>query len=173
MMNTRNIKKSDIALSSIFVLAITISNLMIGWFGPWVSPINAFFLIGLDLSIRDHLHEKWNGSSKRMLLLISIAGALSFLFNPAVARIAIASLLAFVVSSMADFYVYRKLIDKNWLKKSNYSNVAGATVDSVIFPVAAFGVFPGIISIILLQSTAKIFGGGVWSLVIDRFRKRA
>jgi hypothetical protein len=38
-----------------YVVAITAANLTVAAFGPAVTPINAFFLIGLDLSLRNWL----------------------------------------------------------------------------------------------------------------------
>lgn len=43
----------------IYISALVIANLLVAHFGPWFSPINAFLLIGLDLSLRDYLHDKW------------------------------------------------------------------------------------------------------------------
>jgi queuosine precursor transporter len=40
----------------IYAAAMTLANLSIATWGPWVSPINAFVLIGLDLALRDWLH---------------------------------------------------------------------------------------------------------------------
>ena len=45
----------------IYLVAIVSANLLIIWFGPAVSILNAFFLIGLDLSLRDRLHDLWKG----------------------------------------------------------------------------------------------------------------
>lgn len=42
----------------IYAAAMTVANLTIAHFGPWVSPINAFVLIGLDLTLRDWLHMR-------------------------------------------------------------------------------------------------------------------
>ena len=41
-----------------YAAAMIAANLTIAAFGPWVSPINAFFLIGLDLALRDWLHVR-------------------------------------------------------------------------------------------------------------------
>jgi len=44
------------------------------------------------------------------------------------------------------------------------SNVVGAVVDSVIFPMLAFGAFPP--ALIALQSAAKVGGGAIWSVLL-------
>lgn len=41
-----------------YAAAMTSANLLVASFGPWVSPINSFFLIGLDLALRDFLHVR-------------------------------------------------------------------------------------------------------------------
>jgi len=41
-----------IAACLVYVFAMIGANLSVAAFGPWVSPINAFVLIGLDLTLR-------------------------------------------------------------------------------------------------------------------------
>lgn len=156
----------------VFVAAIATANLLVAYFGPWFSPINAFVLIGLDLSLRDWLHDKWRDQLWRMGLLIASAGVLSYLLNPAAGRIAVASTVAFTVAATVDALVYHRLIDLHWLKRSNGSNVAGAATDSMVFPLLAFGWFPGLPAIIALQFAAKVAGGGIWSVVLNPIRSR-
>jgi uncharacterized PurR-regulated membrane protein YhhQ (DUF165 family) len=52
------------------------------------------------------------------------------------------------------------------MKRSNISNVAGAAVDSLVFPTIAFGVLMP--HIVAMQFFAKIAGGFIWSLLINR-----
>ncbi|MBQ1761967.1 MAG: hypothetical protein IIZ92_03585, partial [Aquincola sp.] len=62
-----------------YAAAMTIANLAVAAFGPSVTPINAFVLIGLDLALRDWLHVRlkpW-----QMLALIACTGALTLLLN--------------------------------------------------------------------------------------------
>ena len=157
--------------AGIFVVAIVAANLTVAEFGPWVSPINAFVLIGLDLSLRDWLHDKWRSELWRMGALIGTAGIVSFLLNPAAGRIAVASAVAFTASALMDAVVYHRLIDLPFLKRANGSNIAGALTDSVLFPTVAFGLFPGIAAVIGLQFAAKTVGGGLWSVILARFRR--
>jgi hypothetical protein len=156
--------------AAIFVAAIALANLIVAWLGPWVSPINAFVLIGLDLSLRDWLHDKWRDQLWRMGALIATAGVLSYLLNPAAGRIAIASTAAFTIAATVDALVYHRLIDAKWLVRSNGSNVAGAAADSVAFPLIAFGPFPGVAVIIALQFAAKVSGGALWSVLLRKVR---
>lgn len=149
--------------SGIYIAALVLANLLVAWLGPWFSPINAFVLIGLDLSLRDKLHEQWQND--RLLLkmggLIAVASLVSYLLNPAAGSIALASFVAFALAMITDTIVYHYLRNKPWIIRSNGSNVAGAAVDSITFPTIAFGgLMPEIVA---LQFFAKVFGGSVWS----------
>jgi len=146
-----------------YVAAMTLANLSIAAFGPWVSPINSFIFIGFDLVLRDWLHVRlrvW-----QMGLLIAVTGVLTYLLNPAAAHIALASAVSFTAASCADWFAFSK-IKGTWLKRSVWSNTAGAAVDSVIFPTLAFGTLMPVI--VLLQFIAKVGGGAVWALAMNR-----
>ena len=149
----------------IYAAAMTLANLSIAHWGPWVSPLNALILIGLDLSLRDALHTRlrlW-----QMGALIAATGVLTYLLNPAAGMIAVASAVAFTVAAIVDCGVFVRL-PGSWLRRSNGSNVAGAAVDSILFPAIAFGLAPGIVPIIALQFAAKVAGGAAWAWVINR-----
>jgi len=163
--------KTRIAVT-VFVGAIIAANLLVAEFGPWFSPINAFVLIGLDLSLRDWLHDKWRDQLWRMGLLIASAGALSWLLNPAAGRVAVASTVAFTLAATFDALAYHRLIDRGWLARVNGSNLVGAGVDSIAFPLIAFGLFPGVAAVVALQFAAKACGGFVWSLALNPWRAR-
>lgn len=151
----------------IYLFALVLANLSVSYFGPWVSPINAFLLIGLDLSLRDKLHERWKDHLwSKMLALIVGAGAVSFVLNPAAMNIAVASVIAFIAAGLVDAFVYQRLVAKQWLIKSNASNAAGAAVDSLIFPTIAFGALMP--AIVVLQFVAKVAGGAMWSWVLKK-----
>ena len=152
---------------AIYLFALVLANLSVSYFGPWVSPINAFLLIGLDLSLRDKLHERWKDHLwSKMLALIIGAGVVSFVLNPAAMNIAVASVVAFIAAGLVDAFVYQKLLTKKWMIKSNASNASGAAVDSLIFPTIAFGsLMP---AIVLLQFFAKVAGGALWSWMLRK-----
>lgn len=153
----------------IFICALVAANLSVAMFGPWVSPINAFLLIGLDLSLRDKLHDQWNGDPVKIGSLIGVAGLLSYLINPASGMIAIASVCAFCASMVVDSVVYQKMKSHPWFVRANTSNMAGAATDSLIFPTIAFGSL--LWHIVLLQFVAKVFGGFVWCFIFNRSQK--
>lgn len=150
----------------IYVSAIASANLLTAAFGPWFSLVNAFVLIGLDLALRDKLHDRWQGRAlwPRMVGLIVTAGALSFLINPASGRIAVASVAAFCVASLADAVAYHWLRGRSYLRRSNGSNLAGSAVDSLLFPAIAFGGW--LPAIVALQFATKVAGGAVWALLL-------
>lgn len=148
----------------IYILAIVSANLSITIFGPWISPINSFFFIGLDLTLRDKIHEKNRNNVKVVIILIIVAGIISYILNPSSGRIAVASVISFIIAGFVDTVIYQNYIKKKWMIKSNASNAGGALTDSVLFPTIAFGSFMPMI--ILLQFTAKVLGGFVWSLII-------
>lgn len=146
-----------------YAAAMASANLLVAQFGPWVSPINAFFLIGLDLAMRDWLHVRIRPS--RMLALIAATGGLTYILNPAAGHIAIASAAAFTSAAMADWTVFARM-GGSWMRRANGSNVAGAAVDSLVFPTLAFGaLMPHIVA---LQFVAKVAGGAVWAWVLSR-----
>jgi len=148
----------------IYAVAMTCANLSIAAFGPWVSPINAFFLIGLDLALRDWLHVRlrvW-----QMGALIAVTGLLTYILNPSAQHIAIASAVSFAIAALADWLTFTKL-QGSWLRRSMGSNVVGAAVDSLIFPTLAFGAHMP--AIVLMQFAAKVAGGAMWAALMNRF----
>ena len=150
----------------VYALVMTIANLSVATFGPAVSPINAFVLIGFDLALRDWLHVRlkvW-----QMGALIVATGVLTYVLNQAAGMIAIASAAAFTGAAIVDWVVFAKLRG-SWLFRANGSNVAGATVDSLLFPTIAFGALMP--HIVLAQFVAKVAGGAVWTWIIKKILK--
>lgn len=156
-------------LAAIFVYAIamTLANLSVATFGPSVTPINAFILIGLDLALRDLLHvriKQW-----QMLVLIAVTGVLTYVLNPTAGIIAIASASAFTAAALVDYAVFSRVAG-SWFRRSNASNVAGAAVDSLVFPTIAFGALMP--TIVLAQFAAKVAGGAMWAWLINKMMRR-
>ena len=154
----------------IYLVAIVLANLTLLLFGPTASIFNAFILIGLDLSLRDKLHDQWHGKNLwlKMLALICGGSAITVALNWDALPIAIASATAFLASGIGDALLYAKLRNYKFLIRSNGSNVAGSALDSVIFPTMAFGVFMP--EIIIGQFVAKIGGGAVWSFILSKLK---
>jgi hypothetical protein len=151
----------------IYIGSLTLANLLVAWLGPWFSPINAFVLIGLDLVLRDKLHDRWQGDrlALRMFGIIAAAGVISWVINKDAGMIAVASVVSFMVAMTVDAFIYQKLKNRPWWQRANGSNIGGAATDSVVFPTMAFGsLMPEIVA---LQFAAKVAGGFFWSLIID------
>ena len=154
----------------IYVFSLVVANLLVAYFGVWFSIVNAFVLIGLDLSLRDKLHDLWHGDKLvlKMGLLILVSSSISYALNSATEMIAIASFGAFALSMLGDAIAYHYLSSNDWFIRSNGSNIVGSAIDSVVFPTIAFGsLMP---QIVLLQFIAKVGGGFIWSLIIRRFK---
>ena len=152
-----------IAAIFVYASAMTLANLSIATFGVWISPINAFIFIGLDLALRDWLHIKikmW-----QMGALIVSTGLITYALNPSAGMIAVASALSFMLAALADWAVFTK-ITGTWFKRANVSNVAGAAVVSIAFPTIAFGVLMP--EIIAMQFVAKIAGGAIWTYLLNK-----
>ena len=153
----------------VYIGALCAANYLVFLFGPWWSLVNSFALIGLDFVLRDRLHERlglWWVSA-----LALAAGVISYLLNPAGGMIALASCASFVLAALGDGVAYQALIGKPWPVKSNASNAVAAGIDSLIFPLIAFG---GLMPhIVIGQFVAKIGGGFVWSLMLGGSRRVA
>lgn len=150
-----------------YLLVIVSANLLIACLGPGWTPLVGFFAIGLDLTLRDKLHESWGG--RRLLMkmagLIAAGGIISALLSPGSGRVVWASLLAFACSSGVDAWVYDRLRYRSKENARYASNIAGAAVDSLIFPVVAFAAW--LPMVMLLQLTAKAAGGMLWAWLLN------
>ncbi|TCK97105.1 VUT family protein [Paraburkholderia sp. BL9I2N2] len=165
---TSNFSLSFSVYILIYIAAVAVANLSVAHFGPASTPINAFLLIGLDLAIRDRLHLDWHGRSlwARMFCLITGAGVVSYMLNPASGVISLASLVAFSAAAITSAVVFQAVRRYPVLTRANGANVASAAIDSLIFPLIAFGtIFPTIAG---LQFLAKVTGGAIWSWVLLR-----
>lgn len=155
---------------SLYLLAIVLANLSVAYFGTHAVIVNAFLFIGLDLTVRDELHERWNNNYlfPKMTALVLSGSLLSYFLNNAVAQIAMASFVAFVCAGVVDTILYQVLKNKTQIKRVNMSNVGSSLTDSILFPTIAFGsLMP---ALIVGQFLAKIIGGFVWYIVIKRLR---
>lgn len=151
-------------LAATYVSSICAANALVWWLGPWWSPFNSLLLIGLDLSLRDTIHERCGFTGS--IVLVAVGGAVSYVLNPAAGQIALASVIAFTASGIADGAAYQSLIKRRSAVKMNASNAVGAIVDSLLFPTIAFGDFmPGIVA---LQFGAKVIGGAMYAFLLTR-----
>jgi hypothetical protein len=151
-------------MAAIFVVALVVANLLVTCLGPVSAPFIAFGLIGLELTLRDRLHDRYGAGLS--LALVVLAGAVSWMLVPGSGRIAAASFVAFVAAGWTDTGAYAALHRHSRAMRVNGSNVASAAVDSLIFPTIAFGGFMP--EIVALQFAAKVGGGWIWFLLLSR-----
>ena len=156
------------SLVLIYLAAIVAANLLAAHFGPWITPVNAFLLIGLSLTTRDPLHDRWThrGLAWKMPLLILAGALLTALLCPSAGHIARASVIAFAASAATDTVAYALLQHRPRPVRVNGSNTASAIIDSLLFPTIAFGTF--LPAIVATHAAAKIAGGFLWSLMLCR-----
>lgn len=157
---------------AVYAATIVVANLLVVQFGPSITPLLAFVCIGLDLALRDWLQlrlTRWH-----MAALIVGTGVLSFLLNPAAKSVAVASCASFILAALADWWVFNTQAG-SWLRRSVRSNVVGAAVDSMVFPVLAFVVLTDkplaaevVAGIVIAQFVAKAVGGAAWSWLLSR-----
>lgn len=152
---------------TLYLSAIILANLSVAHFGPAVSVVNAFLFIGLDLTSRDRLHESWQGNGLlwKMAALIAAGSILSWLLNRNTGPIAVASFVAFAAAASVDALAYHRLLHLPHWARINGSNIPAALVDSIVFPVLAFG-WPPLLWVILGQFLAKVAGGFLWSVLL-------
>tara|TARA_R110000744_G_scaffold252013_3_gene367806 strand:- start:1938 stop:2834 length:897 start_codon:yes stop_codon:yes gene_type:complete len=148
-----------------YLAAIVAANVIVSVYGPGVSVLTAFVLIGLVITTRDRLHDMWGGNLRRNMAALIVAGSgLSLLFGGGVSRIALASGASVLVSESVDAILYHMLRGRSWYQRANGSNIGSSVVDSVLFPTLAFGVFlPWVVA---GQLAAKVFGGAIWTWVL-------
>lgn len=153
-------------LVTAYLAAIVAANVTVATFGPDVLVLVALLWIGLDLTVRDALHDCWRGRGlwPRMLALIATGGILSWLVNRDAGWIAVASCAAFLTAGVTDALIYRLLGERSRRLRVNGSNVVSAAVDSLVFPTLAFGVV--LPAIVLGQWLAKVLGGALWFEVL-------
>lgn len=153
-------------LISAFVLAIVFANLSVALFGVDALPITAFLLIPFDLVVRDALHDRWSGRglALKMGLLILAGGIASSVFMLDAARVALGSMVSFILASTIDFCVYSMRRFSKRVRMAA-SNAAGAITDSVVFPAVALGVVD--VGVSLAQSSIKFSGSVVWMLLLS------
>lgn len=156
----------------VYLVVIVAANLLVNHFGPSAVIYIAFVFIGLDLSLRDSLHDSWEHQYLvwKMAALIASGSIITIVLNWQALQIAIASSAAFGVAAVGDALLYQVLRKRVFLVRSNGSNVVGAALDSIIFPTIAFGALMP--EIVAGQFAAKVVGGAIWSLVILRIREK-
>lgn len=155
-------------LIAMYLVALVAANMAVTHWGPSAAVYMAFLFIGLNLTCRDRLHDAWQGHLLRnMTLLIASGSVISYAVNRDSGRVALASFVAFAAAETVDAVVYHLRRHQRWSDRSNESNIASAAVDSLVFPLIAFGT-PILWVIVFGQFTAKVAGGYIWSVVLNK-----
>jgi hypothetical protein len=112
----------------IYLLGVVLANMIILWFGPQAAVITAFLFIGLDLTLRDKLHDQWHGKQLwwKMLALICGGSTILIALNWDALPIGLASATAFLAAGVGGSLVYAGLRKKHFIIRANGSNVAGS-----------------------------------------------
>lgn len=133
-------------------------------YGPIALPFTGAVLIPLDMTARNVLHELWRGGYLfvKMGVLIAAGATVSFATGGSSQAVSVASFVAFASAGAADSVTYQWLVSRPAMVKMNASNAVASVVDSVLFPLIAFGYIS--LPIMAAQATLKFTGGLVWSL---------
>ena len=132
-----------------FLLCLPVANLLIQNVGvkcipngPCLIPVGFGFMapsgvlmIGAALLLRDAVHELWGRSTAIVLILLGGLVSVPFVGS----HLLVASLLAFFVSEMADFFVYDRFRKQNKGNAVLASGAVGAALDTTLFSYVAFG----------------------------------
>lgn len=148
------------AAAAVFVGCVVSANLLTVRYGLMLGLVTAgTFTAGLALLVRDWLDDV---AGRLWVLAAIVAGAaLSYVMTPGW-RLALASGLAFAVSELADWAVYRPLRARGWARAAMASNVVGAVLDSLLFlSVAGFPLWPGV----PVQTAVKVTVTGLFVAV--------
>lgn len=154
--------------------AIAAANLAVQRWGYSALPFTAFALVPFEMLARDILHERWRDAGREwvgMLGLILAGGLVTVAINAEAVRIAAASVTAFSVSLSVNAAVFHRLFCQGRVVRMNASNAAAAVLDSLIFPVVAFGAISAPLA--AGQAGAKFFGGVLFTALFIAYRQRA
>jgi uncharacterized PurR-regulated membrane protein YhhQ (DUF165 family) len=165
------------ALSLLYVVLIILANVFAAlWrvplpFGLMV-PAGVFFFAPI-FTLRDRIQV--DRGVKWVYLLIAISAILSwfagaFMGAPLLARVAIASVAAFLISETLDTVVFTMLMKRSFTERALASNFFSAFVDSLIFIGIAFGV---VWPLILGQWLVKMIIAALMIPLVAPKRKRA
>lgn len=155
-----------VLMISIYVLIFIIANLIVSFFGPWITPLNALFLISSDMVIRDRIQFK-DGFAWSVVACV-IAGCSTAIINPSAGMIAVASMSSVILSGVGSAIVF-KFKSGCFYRKSLTANVVAAAIDSATFPIIAFGNL--MIDVTIAQFIAKTIGTTIILIVMRRVIK--
>ena len=158
------------ALAFLYIMAVAIASGVVSAYGPAALPYTALFLIGLDLTTRDFLHEYLTDRAVRpllfMMLIITAGGMVNLATATGGRQIVVASTAAFLLGGYVDMLVYHWLSSQTVAVRVLGSNLASALVDSTVFPLLAFSMLS--MPLLAQQTALKVIGGAVWLLILRK-----
>lgn len=158
----------------LYLTTIVAANLLVAALGMWIAPVLSLVFIGLDMALRDHLHNRWERRGKlwpRMLSLVVAGSILSAAIQPASWSIAVASGISFALAGILDAGVYAALHRHNMLVKANGSNLLSAVVESATFLYLAVGYVDSVL--LSTMWCMKVCGGFIASSILHRIQQRS
>ena len=157
----------NVALVLAYLASAVIANLVVWKWGQPALVVTALVLVPIDMTARDSLNLNWTGRQWwKMAALIAGGSLLTLVCNLSAANVALASCVAFAASGATDWAVFTALAGCSRLERMNTSNVVSAIVDSVLFPLIAFGACSAYLS--ASQAGLKILGGALFSCLVLR-----
>ena len=174
-MNTTPCNRSgrlvEALLVTLYLLAIIVANAIVTKWGQPALIVTGFLLIPFDLLTRDVLHHHWQGRLARNMGALIITGSvITYAMNHAAARVAIASAASFALAAIVDTLVFI-FVRGSKEKRMHASNTVSAVVDSVMFPLIAFGGLS--LALTASQAALKIAGGAIWTRLHAHMTRKA
>lgn len=154
-----------------YVASNILANLTVSWYGQIALVFTALVFVPFDLTSRDLLHDRWSNSEGmkiKMSALIFVSAILTYMVSRDAERVAVASATSFFLSGVCDTVVYQLLHSKSRQIKMNSSNAASGLLDSILFPLIAFGAIDWRLS--FFQWALKFTGGFFWTFFLARAR---
>lgn len=155
-----------ILMIAAYVSLFTLANVLVSYFGVWVTPFNALFIIAADMVIRDRI--QYESGLMVSMFACAMAGTATVLIDPGSEMIAIASFSSVILAGAGSALVFH-FKRGGFYAKSLPANVCASAIDSLAFPLIAFGSV--MIDVSLAQFAAKTIGATALLLIMKRFIK--
>lgn len=157
--------------SFLYLLAIPTTNWLFAYIGVMKIPFTEYvfhplaFLVGFWLVLRDFAHRELG--DRLIFVPVAVGVVLSFMTSDP--RIAMASAIAFLVSEIADYSIF-KWYRKPLRHRIVASSAASVPIDSVIFSGIAFGIASINPVTFVIMLAAKMSGAIVVAMAMRRDR---
>lgn len=149
-----------------FLLSIAAANLAVAHWGQVALVVTAWVVIPFDMLTRDLLHERWQGDRLvlRLAGLVVAGAAIAVAVSPSSLRVSSASCASFAASMAVNAAVFHAMLARSRFSRMNASNLLAAIVDSILFPLLAFGELE--LALSAAQAGSKFAGGVAWTTLV-------